>query len=175
MSRAAPYVFCLETSWAQYEPRRPVSRCRGQGVDPASWPGALEQRLKSRPSCGGLLLVPPKQATGDDVSCGCTWRQRRVQWRRGAPTNAAEQRQQVECSTIRGGLQRLLAAGVNQAVGEQPAATDLRDAGECAACRAATGAGQARAAIAKGRRGRRRRVRGSLCHGRTVWLHRVSW
>ena len=76
---------------------------------------------------------------------------------------------------LRGGLQRLLAAGVNQAVGEQPAATDLRDAGECAACRAAVGAGQARAAIAKGRRGRRRRVRGSLCHGRTVWLHRVSW
>ena len=70
-------------------------------MDPASWPGALERRLKSRPSCGGLLLVPPKQATGDDVSCGCTWRQRRVQWRRGAPTNAAEQRQQVECSTTR--------------------------------------------------------------------------
>ena len=76
---------------------------------------------------------------------------------------------------LRGGLQRLLAAGVNQAVGEQPAATDLRDAGECAAWRAATGANQVRTAIAKGRRGRRRRVRGSLCHGRTVWLHRVSW
>ena len=45
---------------------------------------------------------------------------------------------------LRGGLQRLLAAGVNQAVGEQPAATDLRDAGECAAWRAAAGAGQAR-------------------------------
>ena len=76
---------------------------------------------------------------------------------------------------LRGGLQRLLAAGVNQAVGEQPAATDLRDAGECAAWRAAAGANQVRTAIAKGRRGRRRRVRGSLCHGRTVWLHRVSW
>ena len=76
---------------------------------------------------------------------------------------------------LRGGLQRLLVAGVNQAGGGQPAATDLRDAGECAAWRAAAGANQVRTAIAKGRRGRRRRVRGSLCHGRTVWLHRVSW
>ena len=92
---------CPEITWAQYEPRRPASRCRGQGIDPASWPGALEQRLKSRPSCGGLLLVPPKQATGDDVSCGSTWRQQRVQWRCGAPTNATEQRQQVASSTTR--------------------------------------------------------------------------
>ena len=76
---------------------------------------------------------------------------------------------------LRGGLQRMLAAGVNQAGGEQPAETDRHDAGAGAAGRAAAGAGQARAAIAKGRRGRWRRVRGSLCHSRTVWLHRVSW